>query len=41
MSCAVFSPTDGPREGQEMDKRKNKFRWSKIWKQKNKNKAKE
>ncbi|KYO30689.1 MICAL-like protein 2 [Alligator mississippiensis] len=41
MLADMIQKLDGPREGQEMDKRKNKFRWSKIWKQKNKNKAKE
>ncbi|XP_019397603.1 PREDICTED: MICAL-like protein 2 isoform X1 [Crocodylus porosus] len=37
----MIQKLDGPRDGLGMDKRKNRFRWSKIWKQKNKNRAKE
>lgn len=43
-TCSVSapSPADGSLESQEPEKKKkNKFRLSKIWKQKNKSKAQE
>ncbi|PKU37192.1 mical-like protein 2 [Limosa lapponica baueri] len=39
LGCGGVSQLDGSLESQEPDKKKNKFRLSKIWKQKNKNKA--
>ncbi|XP_067406978.1 MICAL-like protein 2 isoform X2 [Emydura macquarii macquarii] len=39
MLADMLRKLDGPHESQEPNKRKNKFRWSKIWKQKSKKKA--